>query len=173
MKSLKIFIAIAFLITYYGCSVFQATGKEETAEESSDNVEEVYVFDDVTDESDEDRSAEIKELEKELDNTLNKEEQTEEVDVFDEPVVDVPEQSNMNAVNYYLQLGAFSSLKNAEEFASKIESDVPFNLSITYNAKTTFYNVSSTAYSTREEVERIKKSLFEKNLFKDAFIVTQ
>ena len=164
-----LFLMSVFIIS---CSTFQNTNDEKETSESSDDVEEVYVFDEVSEENEKAKSEEIKALEKEIDNTLNKE-KTEEVDIFDEPVVNTPNTNVQGNALYYLQLGAFSSLKNAEEFAAKIESEVPFNLSIIYSAETTYYNVRSNAYSTRNEVEQIKNDLFKKNVFKDAFIVTE
>ena len=171
---MKPIIIIILMSLFAGCSIFQTQEKENNSVESAEDTEEVYVFDDPSEdnETEESRSAEIKELEKEIDNTV-KENDTVEVDVFDEPVTQQTGAGISKNVSYYLQLGAFSSLKRAEEFASKIETDVPFKLAIIYNTNTTYYNVRSTAYSTRSEVEKVRDALFAKNLFKDAFIVTE
>ncbi|MDX1700316.1 MAG: SPOR domain-containing protein [Melioribacteraceae bacterium] len=165
----------ALLVVFTGCSVFQSSDKSTDESVSEDQAEEVYVFDEIPAETDGVKEEEIRQLEEELEKSTQNEKK-EEVDVFGEPVEETtpPQQQQVaGAVSYYLQLGAFSSLKRAEDYSKEIESQVPFKLSIIYNSQTSFYNVRSRAYSTREEVELLRDDFWSKNLFKDAFIVTE
>ena len=175
---MKILSLILGLLLFSACSIFQSSENTEEKVPEEEKLDEVYIFDDDDDfyEEPQTNTEEIKQLENEIDNTLNSgnnegqqnqtqpvvnEENAPQEDLDDEPVY------------YFLQLGAFSKLKLAEQFVTQISSQTPFNLSIIYNSKTSYYNVRSSAFSTREEVEQIRRDLWSKNLFNDAFIVTE
>jgi hypothetical protein len=79
----------------------------------------------------------------------------------------------MESAKFYLQLGAFSTLKRAEIFVEENDSKIDFPLSIMYNSKTSLYNVRSNPYNTKAEVEVIKTGFWKRNMFKDAFIVSE
>ena len=167
MKSLL----FVLLIIFTGCSIFQSSEKSTEETVSEDQVDEVYVFDEVPADSDA-KEEEIRKLEEELDKTSGNAKT--EVDVFDEPINEPATQQQVSqATSFFLQLGAFSSLKRAEDYSKEIESQVPFKLSVIYNSQTSYYNVRSKAFSTREEVESLRDDFWSKNLFKDAFIVTE
>ncbi len=165
----KIFLLVSVFV-FISCSIFQTTDQQdETASEEDSKVEEVYVFDDVSE--NESKTEEIDQLKKEIDNKL-KEKEKQEVDVFDEPVVtnDTPKQSGNK---YFLQLGAFTTLSRAEQYVKEIDNSVPFVLSIIYNPENSYYTVRSSAYTTRAEIEEVRTKLWSNNLFKDAFIITE
>ena len=167
------YLIITILAFYFSaCSIFQTEeSKEEEVVKNNKQTEEVYVFDDVADEN---KKEDIKELEDEIDSSLNE---------SDNQNISAQDINRNNALtggetskvgnSFYLQLGAFSSLKRAEQYVEQITSDVPFKLSIIYNSQTALYTVRSSSYKTRAEVENIRTDFWNRNLFKDSFIVTE
>lgn len=169
---MKIIIVFLSVFTFVSCSIFQTTEQKEEKEDVTEydkKIEEVYVFDDVSE--NESNTEEIDELKKEVDKSLQ-EKVKQEVDIFDEPIVknDTPQQSGSK---YFLQLGAFTSLGRAEKYVEEIKNTVPFKLSIIFNPNNTYYTVRSKTYTTRKEVEEVRAKLWSNNLFKDAFIITE
>jgi cell division protein FtsN len=163
MKNIIIFL---LAIGLSACSIFQSSANEEEKQtEKVEKPDEVYVFDDVSEKKD--KTEEIKQLEKELDQTnVQKNESEENISVFNK-------NAQVVGGNYFLQLGAFSTLKRAEQYVGDISSQVPFQLSIIFNQNNSLYTVRSQAYNTREEVEIIREQFWAKNKFKDAFIITE
>lgn len=167
---MKTILALLLVVTFVSCSIFQTTEQqEETVAKEDNKVEEVYVFDDVSE--NEIKTEEIDQLKKEIDKSLQ-EKDKQEVDVFDEPIIKdgTPDKSG---TKYYLQLGAFTTLGRAEQYVKEIENTAPFVLSIIYNPDNTYYTVRSSAYLTRTEIEEVRAKLWSNNLFKDAFIITE
>lgn len=166
---MKKIIIIFGLITFSACSVFQTSENDKQTKSANESSDEVYVFDDVTE--NEVNTDKAKEFDKKLDAVKEKSEA--EIDVFDETVSNPNAQSSIESSKFYLQLGAFSTLKRAEIFVKENESKIDFPLSIMYNSATSLYNVRSTPYNTKAEVEVIKNGFWKRNMFKDAFIVTE
>ena len=174
----KIFIPLLLIVFLSSCSVFQETTSYEEVDNPDDenSSEEVYVFDEVKE--DEPKTSEIKDLNNEIDNTLNENKENSNYEgtvvetTITEPAVSTYEQP-VNNVQFYVQLGAFSTLKRAETFSSKIDSEVPFGLSIIFDASKEYYIVRSSPYATRSEAENVRDELKHKNKFRDCFIVTE
>lgn len=168
---MKTIILVLLVLSFSACSIFQTSEKEEKSAKKDSDTEEVYVFDDVSEK--EDNSDQIKELEKELDKSISNENKNnqQEVDIFDSPVDNTNISKTGNS--FYLQLGAFSTLKRAEQYVDEVENQVPFQLSVIFNSKNSLYTVRSSAYSTKAEVQQIRENLWNRNLFKDSFIVTE
>ncbi|MCW8850728.1 MAG: SPOR domain-containing protein [Melioribacteraceae bacterium] len=164
----KIFIFLA-LVSFSACSIFQTSDEAKKSESANDTTDEVYVFDEVSETDG--NAAKVKKIDKKLDAVEEKSDT--EVDIFDETVSNPNAQNSIESVKYYLQLGAFSTLKRAEIFVNENDSNIDFALSIMYNPKTSLYNVRSTPYNTKAEVEVIKNGFWKRNMFKDAFIVTE
>ena len=166
---MKKLIIILGLLSFSACSIFQTSENEKQSKSSSESTDEVYVFDEVSEEEVESDKA------KELNNQLEavKENSNQESDVFDETVNVANSQTTTESTKFYLQLGAFSTLKRAEIFVNENDSQIDFPLSIMYNSKTSLYNVRSTPYSSKSEVQIIKDGFWKRNMFKDAFIVTE
>jgi len=174
---MKILIIIISLSLLSACSIFQTSEEEETTNKSTPD--EVYVFDEAPDSSN--NSAEIEDLKKEVDNSMqkrknqqdqpsNKQNADQEVSQNDETVFDTQtKQKN----SFYLQLGAFSTLNRAEQFIKDNESKVPFKMSIVFNNQNGLYTVRSSAYKTKPEAEMMRDGFWRQNMFKDAFIVTE
>ncbi len=187
----KLFIPFILIVFISACSVFQeTTSYEEVDKPDTEKSDEVYVFDEVND--NDSTASEIKDLNKEIDNTLsenkenvNEEEQAETnetvVETVTEPVTTEYEkvetttiyEEPSNEVQFYIQLGAFSTLARAEKFSSQIDSALPFALSIIFDGSKEFYIVRSAPYSTRAEAESVRDNLRNDSKFKDCFIVTE
>lgn len=162
---------IFIVLLFSACSVFQPANATKEKVETDKSVDEVYVFDDLPEDTA--KADEISELEKEIDKTKAEKNTTEEKDVFDESVKSNSQKKSIKSNKFYLQLGAFSTLKRAELFTEEIKIQVPFNLSIIYNSDTSLYTVRSSAFSSRKAVESERENLWKRNLFKDSFIVTE
>jgi hypothetical protein len=170
---MKYLLIILIMFSFSACSIFQTTDKKEEVVDEKEEVDEVYVFDDVSENVD--KAEEIKELEEEIDNTLGEtdNQNLEDTGVFNDTKVSQKAELPTEGNSYFLQLGAFSSLKRAEQFVGEIDSLVPFSLSIIYNSQTSLYTVRSSAYTNRPDVEKVRADFWSKNLFKDAFIITE
>lgn len=168
---MKILLVLLSVFTFVSCSIFQTTEQQEkeSVTKDDDKVEEVYVFDDVSENNN--NTEEIDKLKKEIDKSLEEKEK-QEVDVFNEPIIK-KDDLQQSGTKYFLQLGAFTTLSRAEQYVKEINNTVPFVLSIIYNPNNSFYTVRSKSYSTRIEVEEVRSKLWSNNLFKDAFIITE
>lgn len=155
-------------VIFSACSIFQSTEKVDEVT-SNDNIEEVYVFDEVSES--EDNSKKINELKEEVEKTFSSENENIETVDSEDNFSSEPLLSSENS--FYLQLGAFSSLKRAEQYTKENDSLVPFKLSIIFNKNNSLYTVRSSAYSTKEEVIRIRDKFKSQNLFTDSFIITE
>ena len=169
---MKNIILLFIIVSLTACSIFQSTEKDSQKETSNDSADEVYVFDEVS-ENEVDNKA-VKTIEKELEKSKSeKVKNNTEVDVFDETVVNNDRQFQSASNKFYLQLGAFSTLKRAEIFVNDNNSKINLVLAIIYNPNTELYTVRSSAYNTKPEVEKIRDDFWKKNLYRDAFIVTE
>ena len=165
-------IALVLIVLLSACSIFQSTEKETQNEASDNSSEEVYVFDEVSE--NEVSNTAIKKVEEELEQVKSEQIKTNtKVDVFEETVVNNENQIRSTSNKFYLQFGAFSTLKRAEKFANDNNSKINLGLSIIYDPNTELYTVRSTAYNTKPEVEKIRNDFWEKNLYKDAFIIIE
>lgn len=160
------------MISFSACSIFQSGEKEDQQNTgSNDSSEEVYVFDEVS-EKDVD-SKNVKKATKEVEKVNSEDTSINTEDVFDESVVNNENKIKNSTNKFYLQLGAFSTLKRAEKFVNDNNSQINLVLSIIYDPNTALYTVRSSAYNTKPEVEKIKNDFWRMNLYKDAFIVTE
>ena len=188
----KLLLPLFLIVFLASCSVFQeTTSYEEVDNADADNSEEVYVFDEVNEDGA--KTNEIKDLNNEIDNTLNDENkettnktnyevESTVVETVTEPAVTTEKEKvetvttyeqPVNTVQFYVQLGAFSTIKRAERFASQIDPEVPFGLSIIFDGSKEYFIVRSSPYATRTEAEGIRDELKHKTKFKDCFIVTE
>jgi len=184
MKKNIIFLVLLFTIS--SCSLFQETTSYDEIEVNGDkeNTEEVYVFDEsndvVTEPETKDtptNTEEIAKVEEAVEEAVTVNEVVTQ-DVYNEPTSTtqtntVVEGNQYYSEQYYLQLGAFSTLQRAERFTSNVSSNVPFPLSVIYNSTISLYVVRSSPYNTRGEVEAIRDDFRRRNIYKDAFIVTE
>ena len=166
---MKKLLLLLFALSLTSCSIFQS-GEEDESIEKKDDAEEVYVFDDTSESKN--KSEQIDDLKKEVDHSLNTQgnssvskKSKEESSVFND--------RNSSGQSFYLQLGAFSALKRAEQFIQENDTKVPFVMSIVYNNEKGLYTVRSTAYSTKAEAEMMRDGFKNQNMFKDSFIVTE
>ncbi len=87
-----------------------------------------------------------------------------------EPKVESP---NFPVKYYIIQIGAFTTKERADEFAAKSKNLIKENLDIEYGDNVKLYVVQLTPfYTSRNQAEKMRNSLWKMKQFKDAWIVT-
>jgi cell division protein FtsN len=84
------------------------------------------------------------------------------------------ENNNTNKMSYVylIQIGAFESKINAEEFTAKSELKLGEKLDVTFNDEEKLYVVRfRRVFSTRNEAEKIRNELWQTEDFRDAWII--
>ena len=165
---MKFIIIITLTIILSACSIFKGTEKEEQTSEGQ--IEEVYVFDEVSDNNN--TEEEINTLKDEVDNTFSEVNTNTKSNELTEATTQASENTYEGNV-FHLQLGAFTTLKRAEQFVTEIDAKVPFKLSVIYNSTNSLYTVRSSPYATKNEVKSIRDNFWNNNLFLDSFIVSE
>ncbi len=75
---------------------------------------------------------------------------------------------------YFIQIGAFSSLKSAETFATKSTQILNEELDVKFSDRTKLYVVTiNKKFSNRLEAEKIRNELWRNELFNDAWILKE
>ncbi len=160
---LLIITYLGFLI-FFGCS----SATHQTSE-NEQKEEDVYVFDDIT-------NIDTVSLEKDLeqDSSVVKVEQINDFKLTNESDSVVTEDSVVFvAKKYFIQLGAFSTLENANNFVNDIQSQFNFPLEIFFNNRVNLFTVRTIAFDDRKEAEILRDNLKKTKIFSDAFIVTE
>jgi cell division protein FtsN len=100
-----------------------------------------------------------------------------DVYVFDEIPENDAANDNKNNANkmsyvYLIQIGAFESKINAEEFTAKSELKLGEKLDVTFNDEEKLYVVRfRRVFNTRNEAEKIRNELWQTEDFRDAWII--
>ena len=95
-----------------------------------------------------------------------------EVPAEDAYQFDKPEEK-INYV-YFIQIGAFSSLKSAETFATKSTKTLNEELDVKFSERTKLYVVTiNKKFSNRLEAEKVRNELWRNELFNDAWILKE
>ena len=75
---------------------------------------------------------------------------------------------------YFIQIGAFSSLKSAETFATKSTKTLNEELDVKFSERTKLYVVTiNKKFSNRLEAEKVRNELWRNELFNDAWILKE
>lgn len=154
-RSLKIISLIIFILLT-ACSATQETAKEEEPAK-----EQIYVFDD----GETDSTVTIAPIETVTADTNNfiREEAI--------PVQDESEEIGTSAAGFTVQLGAFSTKEKAETFVKENQKDINHKMEIHYSTKVNLFVVWLENFSTKEEAESVRNTIWASEKFKDAFIV--
>ncbi len=92
-------------------------------------------------------------------------------DSFNLPEPELPTISHTPQTYFIVQIGAFTTLEAAEEFAvmsmQKLDQDVHFG----YSQAVGLFIVQLTPFETRKEAEQVRNQLWKTQDFKDAFIL--
>ena len=76
--------------------------------------------------------------------------------------------------NFFVQIGAFTTKANAEEFAQISADSLNKELEIKYNSISSLYTVRLIElFNSRIEAEKIRNELWQEDKFKDAWIVKE
>ena len=135
---------LTIIVLLFGCSASQET--TETAQETKEP--EVYVFDDVTDVT----------------------QDTTEVEPLPEPPVNY---NTPKTTQYYVQVGAFTSRGRAEQFVKENAAKLDYIMDISYSDDVKLHVVQLPPFNTRAEAETVRNRLWQTEVFKDAFILTK
>ena len=109
--------------------------------------------------------------------TKKKDNNGNDVYVFDEipennAVIDNKNNANEMSYVYLIQIGAFESKLNAEEFTAKSELKLDEKLDVTFNDEEKLYVVRfRRVFNTRNEAEKIRNELWQTEDFRDAWII--
>ena len=109
--------------------------------------------------------------------TKKKNNEGNDVYIFDE----IPENNAANDIKdnagemnyiYLIQIGAFESKLNAEDFTAKSELKLGEKIDVTYNDDERLYVVRfRRVFNTRSEAEKIRNELWQTEDFRDAWII--
>ncbi len=76
--------------------------------------------------------------------------------------------------NFFVQIGAFSTMKSAEDFTEVSADSLNKELEIKYNRISNLYTVRLVElFNSRIEAEKIRNELWQDDKFKDAWIVKE
>lgn len=93
--------------------------------------------------------------------------------VFDEIPEDVIEEKETSGEYFIIQIGAFTTKQSAENFAAESRQKINDEISVTYNSDVNLFVVRlQTEFVNREDAEKIRNELWEKEDFRDAWILT-
>jgi len=117
----------------------------------------VYVFDDVTEETE--GTGEVAEVEVPTEAPLVQ-------------PVEEPELAAGNTVEFYIvQVGAFTSLGRAETFINENKDKIEYEMNIHYSESVKLHVVQLQPFRTREKAEEVRNALWNTGKYNDAFIV--
>jgi cell division septation protein DedD len=85
---------------------------------------------------------------------------------------EIPKESQVISKKFVVQLGAFSSMERAQNFINENQSKVEQQMKIVFRDEIKLFTVQLPPFSTHEEAEKIRNSLWIIPAFKDAFILT-
>jgi cell division protein FtsN len=149
---LKSILTVISIVLLYACSSTEETVKDEQTKQP-----EVYVFDDVN-KIDTSKTIALKPTE-----TI-KETQDELPARVDQPLL---------SKRFIVQVGAFTSKERAETFVRENQNKIEQKMSIAFSNQVQLYVVQLPPYSSKEEAEKVRNSLWQISSFKGAFIITQ
>jgi len=155
--SLKIISFIIFILLT-ACSSTQETSKEEEPAK-----EQIYVFDDAGTDSTVITAPIETEIETADTNNFIREEEI--------PLQEESADIATPASGFTVQLGAFSTKEKAEIFVKENQKDINHKMEIHYSTKVNLFVVWLQKFSTKEEAESVRNSLWTNQKYKDAFIV--
>jgi cell division septation protein DedD len=153
MKVMRRFTILILSLMLTACS-----SSSETATDSEDTgAQEVYVFDDVTEDTVE--PAEAGEVEA-------------AAPVSTENTVEEPETTVGKSVDFYIvQLGAFTSEARAQSFMKENKDKIEYEMSMHYSEAVKLYVVQLPPFRSREKAEEVRNALWSTGRYNDAFIV--
>jgi len=85
---------------------------------------------------------------------------------------EAPKEDQVFSKKFVVQLGAFSSIDRAQTFINENQSKIDQQMKIVFRDKVKLFTVQLPPFTTHEEAEQIRNSLWTSPAFKDAFILT-
>ncbi len=159
----KIMLALILGIVLASCSASEQTTINNGNNTNTVNGwQKVYVFDDISEIdtiANYSSSTVVEEANQEVQDSIEK------LTVLKEPV--------SSAIQYAVQLGAFSSEQNAKRFVQSNQFKLGLPLNISWNEKVKLFVVRTNSFTNRIEAEKMRNKLKLKNSFNNAFIVVE
>ncbi|OGU77444.1 MAG: hypothetical protein A2V93_09670 [Ignavibacteria bacterium RBG_16_34_14] len=86
---------------------------------------------------------------------------------------DVENRTPKEEIYYLIQLGAFTSKQNAENFAEQCRKKLGREISVSFNDDVNLFVVRlETKFNNRNEAEKVRDELRKEEEFKDAWIIS-
>ncbi len=142
MKKLN-FLILLLLVHFIGCS----SSTESTKDNSQDNGQEIYVFDDVVN-----------------DDTLAN--SNDSIDITSPAQID-------STSGFIVQVGAFSTKDKAEKFVNLNQSKIEWQMKISFSNSVDLFVVQLPVFSSRLKAETVRDKLWKMKEFNDAFVLNK
>lgn len=159
----KIILTLILGFVLASCSASKQTNINDGNNTNTVNdSQKVYVFDDISEIdtiANYSSSTVVEEAKQEVQDSIEK------LTVLKEPA--------SSAIQYALQLGAFSNEQNAKRFVQSNQTKLGLPLNVSWNEKVKLFVVRTNPSPNKIEVEKIKNNLKLKNSFNNAFIVVE
>jgi septal ring-binding cell division protein DamX len=137
---------------FFACSSSQETSQQKKEPE-------VYLFDDAP-------KHDTTKVE------IPKQVESKNADVKKEETKEQEKQEPVQVVKkFYLQVGVFTLQERAQAFVQENQTKIDYVMSITLRDSDKRFVVRLQPFATREEAEKVKKSIWQIPSFKDAFII--
>jgi len=157
---LRIILIVLLGAILVSCSVLKQTSNSSTTSTVNDS-QKIYVFDDIS------------EIDSIANYSVSKVTEKVEHEVKDSIEFTSAKGSVSSAIQYAIQLGAFSNEQNAKRFVELNQSKLELPLNVSWNEKVKLFVVRTKSSPNRTETEKIKDNLRLKNSLRDAFIVVE
>ena len=147
-------------------AVAACSSSSETEKDTGESSQEVYVFDDVAEDSL--TTPETPETEAPAQTPVQPAVQAPVQETVEEPE---PPAMN-NTVDFYLvQVGAFTTETRARNFINQNKDKIGYEMNVHYSEEIRLYVVQLQPFRTRKKAEEVRNELWNTGVFNDAFIV--
>lgn len=152
MKRLSLLFFIGLIV--YGCS-----SSKETQSDNNISEHDYYIFDNV-----EKIDSVNNDIQKHADN------KTDSLQIKSDLTI---KKDSLEAVKYFIQLGAFTTKERADGFIQENQGKLSYMMSAIYNTQRKLYVVQLPPFTQRVDAETVRNTLWKIPAFKDAFIITE
>ncbi|GBD89580.1 hypothetical protein BMS3Abin04_00286 [bacterium BMS3Abin04] len=158
---IRVILVVLLETILVSCSALKQASSSSSNTNAVSDSQKVYVFDDIS------------EIDTIADYSVSKVTEKVEHEVKDSIELAPAKVHVFPAIQYAVQLGAFSNKQNAKRFVELNQSKLELPLNVNWNERVKLFVVRTKSSPNRTETEKIKDSLRLKNSFRDAFIVIE
>jgi cell division septation protein DedD len=135
-----------------------SSSSETTTDSDDSGAQEVYIFDDVTEDVED--TGEVPEIETPVEAPPVKE------------TVEEPAPAEEKTIDFYIvQVGAFTTKDRAQTFIDQNKDKIEYEMNIHFSESVKLYVVQLQPFRTRGKAEEVRNALWNTGRFNDAFIV--